>query len=246
MNEAEYRDSEARLWQLVGPRPDEKMITLASTDTKVQFGVGDSSLKRRTGQDVARGAAAGVIATALFMIVHAYAILPIWEMTVPMMIAGAVCGVCIAWSYVRASDERTAARWFAFNGAYLLTLVALGVVSLLKLEPSWTFAELNTDNPPIGELLAQATPLMIGFTVIGAIPIWLTFTRRWSALPPILLTEAVLVLLLGHNVAIIGLVDLTAEGWSFVGLMFALVIFLGTAYAAIYAVLVHIGKDLRS
>ena len=216
------------------------------TDTAARIGAKDPSLKQRTATVVGRGAAAGAIATALFMIVHAYAILPIWEMAVPMMIAGSICGVCIAWSYVKATDEPTAARWFAFNGAYLLTLVALGIVSLLGFEPSWTFAELNTDDPPLGELFAKATPLMIGFTAIGAIAIWLCFTRRWSALPPILLTEAVLILLVGHNVAIVGLVDLTSEGWSLLGLMFGLTIFLGATYAVIYAVLHRIGRVLRS
>ncbi|MGI9529824.1 MAG: alpha/beta fold hydrolase [Acidimicrobiia bacterium] len=39
MNEAKYRGSEARLWHLVGSQPDEKMITLASTGTKVRVQV---------------------------------------------------------------------------------------------------------------------------------------------------------------------------------------------------------------
>ncbi|MGI9529823.1 MAG: hypothetical protein ACR2NG_08930, partial [Acidimicrobiia bacterium] len=190
------------------------------TDTTARVTSTGVEPNRRTASEVAKGATAGAIATTLFMIVHAYMILPIWDMTMPMLIAGAICGVCIAWSYVRAVDDSTASKWFAFNGAYILTLVALGIVSLLGFEPTWTFAELNTDDPPLGELFAEATPLMVGFAVIGAVPIWLSFTRKSSALPPILVTEAVLVLLIGHNVAIIGLVELTGEGWSLVGLMF--------------------------
>lgn len=216
------------------------------TDTADRIGPGTGSLNQRTATLVAMGAAAGAIATALFMIVHAYAILPIWKMTVPMMVAGAICGLCIAWSYAKVADDRTAASWFALNGAYVLTLIALGVVSLVGFEPSWTFAELNSDNAPLGELFAEAIPLMVGFTAIGAIAVWLSFSRKWSALPPILLTEAALVLLVGHNVAIVGLVDLTKEGGSFVGMMFGLIILLGTTYAVIYAGLDHISRTLRS
>lgn len=50
----------------------------------------------------------------------------------------------------------------------------------------------------------------------------------------------------GHNGAIVGLVDLTSEGWSLPGLMFGLTIFLGATYAVIYAVLHRIGRVLRS
>lgn len=39
MNEAKYREAEAELWNTVGRQPDEKMITLRATDTRVRIQV---------------------------------------------------------------------------------------------------------------------------------------------------------------------------------------------------------------
>jgi len=183
---------------------------------------------------IGTGAAAGALATLVFMVVHHILIMPIWFMVVPMLAAGAICGLTIAWSYLTAVDLPSTGRWFALNGAYLLTMFALGIVSLIGFEPAWTFAELNVEDPPIGELFSRALPLMIGFSLVGALPIWVTFGRKRSAFVPIIVTEAVLVLLLGHNVAIIGLVDLTTDGWSLVWIMFGLVAFLAAANALTY------------
>ena len=126
------------------------------------------------------------------------------------------------------------APWLAMNGAFLATLFGLGLVSLIGFEPAWTFAELNTADPPIGDLFAAALPLMTWFTVVAATLLWLAFGPSRASAVPILITEALLVLLLGHNVAIIGLVDLNDEGSGLVLVMYGLVAFLGLAYALVY------------
>ena len=193
-----------------------------------------------TGIQVGLGAASGAVATLLFMVVHALLILPIWGMAMPMVVAGSLCGMSISWSHARATTDSSAASWLWLNGVYLTSLIVLGVVSLIGFEPTWTFAELNTDEPPLGELFGAALPLMAAFSLAAAAPIWLCFGRTRASIAPILVTEALLVFLVGHNVAIIGLVDLTAEGWSLVMFMFGLVAFLGIANAAAYLALTRL------
>ena len=164
-----------------------------------------------TDRPMVRGALAGAIATVVFMGVHDRLIMPIWGMTAPMVVAGALCGLCIAWSHARIRSSRGDASWFALNGAYLTSLIILGVVSLIGHDPTWTFVELNTTEPPLGELFGAALPLMVTFTLAAALALWFVFGRTLASLLPFLITEACLVFLLGHNVAIVGLVDLTAH-----------------------------------
>jgi hypothetical protein len=205
--------------------------------------------RRRVHIGGALGAGSGAGATLLFLVVHHVAIMPIWFMAMPMLIAGAICGAAIAWSFPKTTHAPSIRTWAVFNGAYLVSLLALGIVSLLGFEPAWTFAELNVESPPLGDLFARAMPLMVAFSMIAAVPIWAAFGRRWESLVPILVTETLLVLLLGHNVAIIGLVDLTAEGWALLWLMFGLVAFLAVAYAVLAAALnsfVHRRRQLST
>jgi hypothetical protein len=197
------------------------------------------------GHPIRRGAVAGAIATAMFLVVHALLIMPIWATTLPMIISGAVCGACIAWSYRRVTTVTRTRSWLAMNGAFIATLFGLGLVSMVGFEPAWTFAELNNADPPIGDLLA-ASPLMAGFTVVAATLVWLTSGPSRASALSILVTEALLVLLLGHNVAIIGLVDLSDEGPGLVLLMYGLVAFLGLAYALAYLAIDRGGGRVRA
>lgn len=180
------------------------------------------------------GALAGVIATLLFMALHAVLILAIWEMAIPMGVSGALCGSSIAWSYNRAVETPSMANWITMNGLYVATLVALGIVSLLWFEPTWTFAELSVEGAPLGDLFSRAVPLMVAFAFAGSLPVWGVFSLKLSALGPILVTQTLLVLLLGHNVAIIGLVDFSNGGWGTVGEMLGFVALIGAAFTVTF------------
>lgn len=166
-------------------------------------------------------------------------------MFVPMAISGAICGLSIAWSYRAVADHRSVATWFTLNAVYLGTLLALAVVSMLLFSPEWTFAELNVENPPLGELFSRVIPLMVGYTLCAALLVWALFGSVRSALVPIVVAEAFLVLLLGHNVAIIGLVSVPTGAWYLVREMLGLVAFLGVAYAGTYAALERTLRVLR-
>lgn len=188
------------------------------------------------------GALAGVIATVLFMALHSLLILDIWNMLAPMSISGAVCGLSIAWSYVSAVETPSVTKWITLNAAYIATLVALGLVSMFWFEPTWTFAELSVEGAPLGDLFSRAAPLMVLFALFGALAIWAALGRKLRALGPVVTTEILLVLLLGHNVAIVGLVDFSIGGWASVGEMFGFVILLGAAFAGSFVALERIPR----
>ncbi|MGI9584135.1 MAG: hypothetical protein ACR2N7_00925 [Acidimicrobiia bacterium] len=187
----------------------------------------------RTAPSVAAGAVGGVVTTAAFIVLHQLLISNIGEMFMPMAISGAACGAAISWSYAKLGRPDSTAMWFGLNGAYLATLLILGLASLIVFTPQWTFAELNVDDAPIGDLFSQAAPLMFVFSIVGAAVVFWSFGASRPSFFPILLAETLLVLLLGHNVAIIGLVELTSEGWSLVWLMLGLVAFFGVVFATV-------------
>lgn len=58
------------------------------------------------------GAAAGAIIVLLFAVVHDVLISDIWFNVVSMVIAGALCGFCIVWSYSSAVAEYSMRRRF--------------------------------------------------------------------------------------------------------------------------------------
>src|SRR5262245_56624016 len=55
---------------------------------------------RAAGSFAGIGALAGAFAALVFTIVHQIVISPIWFALPAMLAAGALCGTCIAWSYL--------------------------------------------------------------------------------------------------------------------------------------------------
>lgn len=187
---------------------------------------------------------AGAVATLGFLILHAIVITAIWFSAPMMLVAGAACGACLGWSHASVFSSGTASTWIIWNTVQTGLLLFLGLASLAIFSPQWSMAELMVDDPPVGALFGQALPLMGMFTVIGAIALWAAFSRRVSTLPSVLATVAVLVLLLGHNAAIIGLVDIPAGGYYLVAEMLGLIIVLGVSFTVIGLLLP--GSSLRS
>lgn len=101
-------------------------------------------------------------------------------------------------------------------------LLALGGASFAILDPRFTMAEMMVADDALAQLIPPALPLMIGAALVGTVLVWLAFGRRWQALVPILVTQILLVFLVGHNLAILGLVEITSDLlfalWEFAGL----------------------------
>lgn len=156
------------------------------------------------------GALIGVVVVLGFTIFHNVFIVDISWNIGPMMFSGALCGFSVAWSYRRAVGEHSTRLWFRYVGLYAAEMIALGVVSLAVLRPRFTMAEAAVMDDAMAELTPPAMPLMVGAIVVGTVLFWLYFGRRRGALVPILITQVLVVLLLGHQLAFLGLVEPSA------------------------------------
>ncbi len=211
------------LW-LANPDGSEPLDTVTSTTADVRTASRRSPLL---------GAAAGVLATVAFTVFHDLWISDIWATFAPMLVAGALSGLSLAWSYSTVPGPDSARRWFGYNAVHVGLLLALGVVSLAVLDPIMSMAEIMASPDPLGDVLPPAVPLMAAAAVLGAAVVWLAYGRRPASLAPMLVTQAMLVFFIGHNLAILGLVDIPANErgrlLSFVGVT----VFLGVSFAVI-------------
>jgi hypothetical protein len=181
---------------------------------------------------VVPGAAAGALAALVFATVHALWITDIWFSTVPMMVAGAACGATIGWSYGRLF-EPSIRTWLLYNASYVIALAVLGVVSVAVFEPRTTMAELlSLDGPPM-DLIGEAFPLTIGFTLGTALVQSVLFDRTLAGFAAILVTCSALMLLLGLDVSVIGLVRIPTSSLYLVAELFGLIVVLAGSFAGV-------------
>ncbi|MDH3943336.1 MAG: hypothetical protein OEV06_04490 [Anaerolineae bacterium] len=186
------------------------------------------------------GAVAGGVSTLAFTIIHDIFISDIWMMFPIMLVAGAVCGLCVAWSYRLLVTTPSTGSWLRYNLMYVGLFGLLAAASELAFEPVTTVAALSAANEPAGELIAQALPMTVIFTLAAAVLITFLYGIRWRLFGPVLLTCAVLVLFLGLNVSIIGLVAFPSSAYYLVAEMFGLILSIDLVY-----VLVFIGLERR-
>ena len=183
------------------------------------------------------GLLAGAIAAIVFTAIHHIFISDIWYALIPMIVAGALCGLCIAWTYGLLVLVPSLGSWFRYNLTYVALFGVLAIASLIAFEPVATIPELMVMRGPPKELIGQAMPVTVGFVVGAAALIGLLFGRRWWHLGPILVTVAVLVLFLGLNVSVIGLVELGAGDLYLIGELFGLIVVLGGTFTTTFVVL---------
>ena len=179
------------------------------------------------------GVVAGAAASVLFTALHHATISDIWFALVPMVIAGAVCGLCLAWTYRRLFVEPTMPSWLGFNGAFLGLYVLLGAVSMLLYDPIASAAALMATNEPPSELIRAAMPLSVAVALAGAGAMWWRWGRTAMDAVALLVTHAVLMALLGINISIVGLVQWTGEAVAALAGFSALVIALAAGFAGI-------------
>ncbi len=190
---------------------------------------------------LAIGAAAGGLTVLGFTVLHDIVISDIWFNLMPMLIAGMICGLCLAWSYRSTAGGRSAARWYGYNASYVLILLMLGAVSLVVLEPRFTMAELMVADDPLGDLLPPAVPLLVVGPLVATVVTWALFGRNRASVLPILVTQFIIGFLLGHNLAALGAVVWVAE---IVPLLAEFVV-LTVALAVAFAVGAHFMTVLR-
>ncbi|MGD8856555.1 MAG: hypothetical protein PVG33_09525 [Chloroflexota bacterium] len=201
---------------------------------------GDSTLKpgqlaNQPGHWAISGAVAGVISALLFTVVHDIFISDIWSMLAIMLVAGALCGACLGWSYALLVRRPSFRSWLAYNLLYDGMFMLLGLVSLLLFEPVTSMAALIAVNGPPDALIGQAMPVTAIFTLVMAAAISLVYGFSWSRFGAALLTSTTLVLLLGLNVSVIGLVSIPRGSWYLVMEMFGLILLLNAVLVVVCA-----------
>jgi hypothetical protein len=180
---------------------------------------------------------AGIGSALTFAWIHDLFISDIWFFIVPMLVAGAVCGVCVAVTFrllVRSPSVRV---WVLYNAAYVGLFVLLGVLSVIVYEPVTTISALLTLSGPPAHLFRQALPLTLAFGLGAAALLAAVFGHRWWHVVPTALTMVPLTLFLGLNVSVLGLVELPRSELALVALTFGLIVAIVAVYAATFVVL---------
>ena len=181
------------------------------------------------------GAVAGAVSAFVFTVIHDLIISNIWFMLIPMLIAGALCGICISWSYALLVKSNTASAWARYNALWLVLLYLLAPISLLLFEPVISIPELVASNAGLpDEMVRIITPFVIVYTVTMSIIVTALYGRHWKQVLAVLITCGTLMLLLGMNIAALGLVYLTS-GWIPMLLkQVALIVGLNVVYALVF------------
>ena len=183
------------------------------------------------------GAAAGAASAFTFAIIHHLFISNIWFSLIFMMVAGAVCGLCVGWSYGLLVEAPSMGSWMRYNLLYVAMFLLLGAASVLAYEPVTTIAALVAADEPPGDLIGQALPMTAVFTLAAAVLVSLLYGRSWARFGAILLTCMVLVLLLGLNISTIGLVDIPRGSFYLVMELFGLILAINVVYVAAFIAL---------
>lgn len=153
------------------------------------------------------------------------------------MVAGAICGLSISWTYRRLFQTPSIGSWLRYNMVYLAMFWLLGAVSLLVYEPVTTVAAITEAGGPVDDLIVQALPMTVTFTFVTAGLVSLAFGRSWSHYGAILFTVTVLVLFLGLNVSVIGLVEATAGSMFLIMELFGLILAINVGFVATFTAL---------
>ena len=183
------------------------------------------------------GTIAGLVSALIFTIVHQIFISDIWFSIPIMLIAGALCGPSLGWSYGVLVSVPTLKNWLAYNLVYMAMFGILGAVSVAAFDPITTVEALIEVNESPNELIGKAMPLTVVFTFLMAGIVTVLSTRRWANFGSALLACVILVLSLGLNVSIIGRVSLPSGSLYLVVELFALILALGVVFAVAFAIL---------
>lgn len=180
------------------------------------------------------GATAGAASALAFTVIHDIVISDIWLAAPMMLFAGALCGLCIGWSYARLVEKPSIGSWLSYNLLYVTMLMLLGVASVIMFEPVVSMAALMASNGPPSELIRLALPVTLAFTVASSVAISLLYGPSWRRFGAILLTSSVLVLLLGLNVSVLGLVSIPRGSLYLVAEFLGLIVVINVVFVAVF------------
>jgi hypothetical protein len=186
---------------------------------------------------IASGGIAGAASTLVFTTVHQFLISPIWFAFPAMLVAGALCGTSLAWSYALVVRTPTIGSWVNYNSLYLAVLVALGLTSLAVFDPVTTIAALLAAKEPPRQLIGRALPVTVVFTVATAALLSGIYRPGWRGAGGIFVTAVVIILFLGLNISTLGLVGIPRAALGVIAEVLILLLVLCTVYVALVVAL---------
>jgi len=186
---------------------------------------------------VLSGAGAGIATAVAFAALHELIISDIWFSLAPMMVAGALCGGSLTWTYDLFFPTASGSTWSLFIGLQIALLLTLGVASVWMFDPVTPMAVLVAANEPPNELIAQAMPLTLGFIVVAAAATSLLWGRSLRKFASGLVSATILFVLLGLNVSVLGLVEMSGDAVPLLGEFFALLVGILVAFGVLFFIL---------
>ena len=127
--------------------------------------------------------------------------------------------------------------WARYNLVYVGMFVLLGGVSEALFTPTTTMAAVISANEAPNELIMDGLPMTVIFTLAASVVITAMWGRQWSRFFAVLLTFTVLVVTLGLNVSIIGLVDIPGSSLYVVAELLGLILWLNVVYLVVFVAL---------
>lgn len=190
-----------------------------------------------TGRVLLSGAIAGTATSFGFAALHHLLISNIWFSVLPMLAAGAICGLCLAWSYGSAFASLSTGGWLLYNMMWVALFVVLGAISFVLFEPVYTIAGLIAGTEPVGTLLREAIPLSAVFGIVAGIAMTVILRANVRQATSLVVTSLVLTVLLGHNVAVLGMVHMSQEAVPLLAEFYGLVAAIMFGNAATFVLL---------
>ena len=190
------------------------------------------------------GAIAGAFSAFIFTFIHEIFISDIWFSLTAMLVSGALCGFSVAGTFRLLFEKHSLRQWWKYNIVYLALFVLLGTLSAIIYEPVTTVAELIIRNEPPQELIIQAAPMTIAFTLGSSILISRLYSKKVLHHLAVFLTCILLISLLGLNVSLIGLVYFPNNMLYLVLEIYLLILIITLVYAGTFMLLQW--KNLRS
>lgn len=182
------------------------------------------------------GLIAGLIAGIFFAIIHGVMISNIWFSLPMLLIAGGLCGLCLGWTYDLLFDKPTLGSWLRFNGWFVSLFGILSIFSEIAFEPVISIGEVLQGGPP-GDVYLQALPVTIFSTLVMAGLIFWRYGKTLKHFGAILLTCSVLVILLGLNISLMGLVYVPTNSYYLFAETFGLVLSLNIVFVVAFLIL---------
>ena len=183
---------------------------------------------------VITGILAGAISAYCFALIHGFFISNIMFSLPVLLVAGAICGLCLGWTYGLLFEAPSIHTWLQYNALYVGMFILIGCVSVLVYEPVTTLAAVMASNSPPDYLFKMALPVTIVSTILMAAIIGRLYARSLAHYAAVLLTCAVLVILLGLNVSVIGLISIPHSSVYLIGELAGLILALNLVFAIVF------------